>query len=190
MGMQRMAAGAADGTRNLKRVSWWFALNFGERHMNSLRRTILALLLGAGLAGGSLGAAAAERATKEEAVAMVKKAVAFYKENGKEVAFAAFSDQTGKFRDRELFLIVLDAKGNTLAHGALKKMIGANIMDLKDVNGVMIIRSFYKAVEKTGSGWSEPYVFINPAVQKMEPKLTYVEKIDDILIACGYHYDK
>lgn len=155
--------------------------------MQALRYCAVALMLSCGFLAG---AGAAERATKEEAVAMVKKAVAFYKANGSEKAFAAFSDQAGPFRDRELFLIVLDSKGNTLAHGALKKMIGVNIMDLKDVNGVPIIRSFYKAVEKEGSGWSDEYVFINPALQKMEPKRTYVEKVDDILIACGYHYVK
>ena len=135
-------------------------------------------------------AQSAERATKEEAVAMVKKAVAFYKANGKEKSLEAFSDQAGQFRDRELFMIVLDSKGNVLAHTALKKMIGANILDLKDTNGVEIIRSFYKAVEKSNSGWSSEYIFINPALQKMEPKLTYVEKFDGILFACGYHFIK
>lgn len=159
--------------------------------MKRLFQLLMSAVLGAALAGLLAPAAfAGERATKEEAVAMVKKAVAFYKANGREKSFAAFSDQQGQFRDRELFLIVLDSKGNTLAHGALKKMIGANIMDLKDVNGVMIIRSFYKAVEKSPSGWSDEYVFINPTLQKMEPKLTYVEKVDDILIACGYHFVK
>lgn len=150
------------------------------------------LCLGAAAAGITPAHAADEpkRATKEEAVAMVKKAVAYFKANGKEKSFAAFSDQSGPFRDRELFLIVLDLKGNVQAHGAMKKMIGANIMDLKDVNGVMIIRSFYKAVEHSPSGWSEEYTFLNPALQKMEPKLTYVEKADDTLIACGYHFTK
>jgi len=152
----------------------------------------LLLLLAASLLllGQPASANEGKRATKEEAVAMVKKAVAFYKANGKEKAFAAFSDPTGPFRDRELFLVVLDGKGNVQAHGAMKKMIGANIMELKDVNGVMIIQSFYKAVEKSSSGWSAEYVFLNPALQKMEPKLTYIEKVDDTLIACGYHFTK
>ena len=135
-------------------------------------------------------AQSAERATKEEAVAMVKNAIAFYKANGKEKSFATFSDQSSQFRDRELFMIVLDSKGTVLAHTALKRMIGNNIMDLKDTSGVEIIRSFYKAVEKSNSGWSAEYVFINPSLQKMEPKLTYVEKFDDILFACGYHFTK
>lgn len=134
--------------------------------------------------------ASAERATKEEAVAMVKKAVAFYKKNGREKSLVAFSDQTSQFKDRDLFLIVLDPSGVVLAHTALKRMIGANIMELKDQNGVEVVKSFYKAVEKSNSGWSVEYTFINPATQQLEPKMTYIEKVDDILIACGYHFLK
>ncbi|MBY0572360.1 MAG: cache domain-containing protein [Undibacterium sp.] len=158
--------------------------------MKNIRRILLSGLFILWSFGFSLSTFAGERATKEEAVAMVKKAVAFYKANGREKSLVAFSDQTGQFRDRELFLIVLDPKGVAVAHTALKKMIGANIMELKDVNGVMIIKSFFKAAEKNGSGWSDEYVFINPATQQMEPKRTYVEKVDDLLIACGYHFVK
>ncbi len=158
--------------------------------MKNLRRLFVTMLVGISFLGMSTLSMAAERATKDEAVAMVKKAVAFYKANGKEKSWEAMSDQKGQFRDRELFMIVLDDKGNVLAHTAMKKMIGANIMDLRDVNGVYIIKSFYKAVEKTGSGWSDQYKFMNPALQKMEPKLTYVEKFDNILFACGYHIEE
>jgi cytochrome c len=158
--------------------------------MKTIRRVVIAAILSFIFVGSSQSAFAAERATKEEAVAMVKKAVAFYKSNGREKALVAFSDQQGQFKDRELFLVVLDPKGLVVAHTALKKMIGANILEMKDMNGVAMVKSFYKAVEKSNSGWSDEYVFINPSTQQMEPKKTYVEKVDDLLIACGYHYLK
>ncbi|MBI3231400.1 MAG: cache domain-containing protein [Burkholderiales bacterium] len=158
--------------------------------MKNLRRLFVAMLVGISFLGYSTATLADERATKEEAVAMVKKAVAFYKANGKEKSFEAMSDQKGQFRDRELFMIVLDSKGNVLAHTAMKKMINQNIMELRDTNGVYIIKSFFKAVEKSDSGWSDEYFFMNPALQKMEFKRTYVEKFDNILFACGYHYEK
>lgn len=158
--------------------------------MKNLRRLFVTILVGMSFLGFSSAGLAAERATKEEAVAMVKKAVAFYKANGKEKSFEAMSDPKGQFRDRDLFIIVLNNKGEVLAHPVMKKMIGANIMDIRDVDGVYMTRSFYKTVEKTGSGWSEKYKFMNPAAQKMEPKLTYVEKHDDMLFACGYHMEE
>ncbi|MBX9868292.1 MAG: hypothetical protein K2X63_00700, partial [Burkholderiaceae bacterium] len=77
--------------------------------MKLLNKNILVYVLAIlGFMSFSNVSMAAERATKEEAVAMVKKAVAFYKKNGREKSLAAFSDQSGQFRDRELFLIVLD----------------------------------------------------------------------------------
>jgi hypothetical protein len=162
-----------------------------EFNMTTSRRSVAKLLLGtAALASLAFRAHAQNRAGKEDAVAMVKKAIAYYKVNGREKSLVDFSDQSGQFRDRELFLIVLDAQGNVLAHTAMKKMIGANISELKDVNGVMIIKSFFKAVEKSNSGWSDEYIFLNPQTKAMEPKLTYVEKHDGLLIACGYHFVK
>ena len=130
--------------------------------MKSIRRALISTLLLLSVFGIAGVSFAGEKASKEEAVAMVKKAVAYYKANGREKSLVVFSDQAGQFKDRELFLVVLDPKGVAVAHTALKKMIGANIMELKDVNGVMIIKSFFKAVEKTGSGWSDEYIFINP----------------------------
>lgn len=161
--------------------------------MKNLRRLFVTMLVGISFLGFSAASRAAdERATKEEAVALVKKAVAFYKANGREKALAAFSDQKGQFRDRDLFLIVMEAaadkKGLVVAHGAMTKMIGNNIYELRDTKGVDIIKSFYKAVEKSDSGWSADYFFMNPHLKKMEMKKTYVEKVDGLLIACGYHW--
>jgi signal transduction histidine kinase len=118
---------------------------------------------------------------------MVKKAVAYYKKNGRDKALTAFSEEKGQFRDRELFLVVLDEGGQVLAHSALPKMIGANISEMKDSNGVFITKGFYKAVKNSNHGWSDEYIFTNPHTKAMEKKITYVEKIDNLLIACGVY---
>jgi len=51
-------------------------------------------------------AVAADKGTADEAVAMVKKGVAFVKANGKEKAFTEFSNQKGQFVDRDLYIMV------------------------------------------------------------------------------------
>ena len=43
--------------------------------------------------------------TKDEAVAMVKKAVEYIKANGRDKAFAEFTDTKGKFIDRDLYIV-------------------------------------------------------------------------------------
>ena len=65
---------------------------------------------------------AAEFGTPAEAEAMVKKAVAEIKANGKDKAFAEFNNPKGKFTDRDLYITVYDMNGKCLSHGANPKM--------------------------------------------------------------------
>lgn len=62
-------------------------------------------------------AALAAGATKDEAVAMVKKAVAAIKSEGTEKAYAEISDPKGPFVDRDLYIVVYRMDGVVLAHG-------------------------------------------------------------------------
>lgn len=59
-------------------------------------------------------AAAAEFATKEEAIAMVKKAVAFIEGQGPDKAYAEISNKAGRFNDRDLYITVLGLDGKVL----------------------------------------------------------------------------
>jgi cytochrome c len=64
---------------------------------------------------------AAEWATKDEAQAMVKKAVAFVKAQGVEKGYAEISNKGGQFIDRDLYIVVYGLDGKVLAHGANEK---------------------------------------------------------------------
>ena len=48
------------------------------------------------------------QSTQAQAEALVKKAVQFYKEKGKDAAFAEFSNTAGKFVAKDLYIFVLD----------------------------------------------------------------------------------
>ena len=61
--------------------------------------TLLSLLIVALAVGPSV---AAERASKEEAIAMVKRAVIFIKGHGPEKAYAEITNKAGQFHDRDL----------------------------------------------------------------------------------------
>ena len=73
---------------------------------------------------------AAEKGTTAEAESMVKKAVAYYKANGKDKSFAEFSNPKGQFVDRDLYIFVYDLTGKCVAHGANQKMIGIDLISL------------------------------------------------------------
>ena len=129
--------------------------------------------------------AAAEKGTAEEAVAMVKKAVALVKSSSKEKAFAEFNNPKGAFVDRDLYVMCYDMEGNNKCHGSNPKLIGKNLLEIKDADGTFIVKSFIETAGK-GKGWVD-YKWPNAMTKAVEPKSTYVEKVDDILIGVGIY---
>ena len=135
----------------------------------------------------SLAAHAADadtnRATPPEAEAMVKKAIAYYKKNGKEKAMTEFMKNPGPFVDRDLYVTVYDMQANDLAH-INPKMVGKNMMDLRDADGKYHIKERMEAAQKGTSGWQD-FKFFNPVSKRIEPKRMYWEKYDNLVFACG-----
>jgi hypothetical protein len=124
-----------------------------------------------------------DRASVAEAEAMVKKAIAYYKKNGKEKSLPEFSKSPGPFVDRDLYVTVYNAQGDALAH-VNPKMVGKNMMDLRDADGKYHIKERMEASQKATSGWQE-FKFYNPVTKKIEPKRMYWEKYDNLVFACG-----
>src|SRR5215467_4358301 len=106
--------------------------------MSLLRLIPVALLVAPLVLGGF--ALAATNATKDEAVAMVKKAVAAIKAEGPDKAYAEISDPSGPFVDRDLYVVVYGLDGMVLAHGANKDRIGTNQIDDTDVDGKPFVK--------------------------------------------------
>ena len=131
-------------------------------------------------------ATAAEFATKEEAVAMVKKAVVFMKEQGTEKAYAEFSTKGGKFHDRDLYITVLNLDGKVLAHGQREDLIGKSLMGIKDPDGKLFVKERVELARKQPTFWQN-YKFMNPATKKVEPKEMYCELLKQDMV-CGRVY--
>jgi len=125
-------------------------------------------------------------ATAAEATAMVKKGVAFIKASGKDKAYAEISAKGGQFSDRDLYLVVYGLDGVVLAHGANQKMVGKNLIDLKDIDGKAFVKERVELAKSKGTFWQD-YKFTNPVSKKIEPKSAYCEKLDEIVV-CGGIY--
>jgi cytochrome c len=135
----------------------------------------------------SVGVVAAEQqATRDEAVALVKKAVSYIKQNGKEKALAEFNRPQGQFVDRELYIAALDLNGVMLAHGANARLVGKSLLDIKDVNGKAFVRAEIDVAKTKGSGWVD-FEWVNPVNQKMEPRSAYLERVDDYFVLSGVY---
>ena len=90
---------------------------------NRIAASALACALALGFAGNAAAQKKAEFASKDEAVAMVKKGVAYIKANGKEKGYAEITNKKGQFTDRDLYLVVYGLDGVVHAHGANEKMV-------------------------------------------------------------------
>ena len=126
----------------------------------------------------------AHGATFEQAQALAEKAAALIKAKG-DGALAKFSDPAGGFIDGELYVTVLDTKGIVKSHPN-KGLIGVNMIDSKDPDGVMFTQELLKAVANAETGTTK-YKYVNPATKKIEPKKAWVHKVGDYVVLCGVY---
>ena len=124
------------------------------------------------------------KGTTAEAEALVKRAVAHIKTQGREKAFADLSNKKGDFVNRDLFVFVYDMQGKCLAHGRNSEKIGENMINFKDSTGKYIVKERIEIARGRGRGWQE-YKSIDPTTKKAENKAAYIEVCDDLIVAAG-----
>lgn len=151
--------------------------------MTPFRHTLSLGLLAATLAAPLAAHAAA---TPDDATAMVKKGITFIKTNGKDKGYAEISSKTSQFKKEDLYLVVYGLDGTVHAHGANEKMIGKNLIDLKDIDGKPFVKERVELAKSKGTFWQD-YKFTNPETKKIEPKQMYCEKLDETVV-CGGVY--
>ena len=150
-----------------------------------MRKTAL-ILTGIFLIAGLLAAAVNAAGTADQAKALVQKAVAFYKANGKDKAIAAFNNPKGEFVKGDLYIFMMDGNCNTLAHGANAKLVGKNVAELKDADGKLFMQAMRDTAKK-GGGWVD-YKWSNPATKKVQAKSSYIMPLGDgLFVGCGIY---
>jgi cytochrome c len=151
-------------------------------------KKLVAMILGVSflvLMAGSV-TLAAQFGTAAEAEALVKKAVQLIKTEGKEKAFVEINNPKGKFVDRDLYIFVYDMTGKCVAHGFNQKMIGKDLIEMKDKDGKYFVKERIEIAKTKGRGWQD-YEFTDPITKKIEHKSAYIEKLDDLIVGCGIY---
>jgi cytochrome c len=146
---------------------------------------LLCPILAATLAGVA-AARAADNASTDEAVAMVRKAVAFIKEQGPEKAYPEISDRAGRFVDRDLYVVVYQLDGKVLAHGANEKFVGKDVINAQDIDGKLFVKERIELALLRTSFWQD-YKIVNPVSKGIEPKQMYCERLDDTAVCAGVY---
>lgn len=140
-----------------------------------LKKVLLSLLI----AVTPFVAAAVENGTRDEAVAMVNRAVEVFNKNGVDGLVAAISDKdAGEFHDRDLYVFVYDLDGTVVGHGVKPQLVGKNLIGLKDQNGTALIQEMVNIARSSGEGWVD-YIWPNPQTDALEPKSAWVVRIGD-----------
>jgi hypothetical protein len=129
---------------------------------------------------------AADKGSKPEAAALVKKAVDYIKTNGPEKAYAQFDKPDGGFRDRDLYVLVYDMNGKCLAHGTNPKLVGKNNLEAQDADGVYYVKDRLALAKAKDSFWQD-YKYTDPVTKKIEPKSTYCEKLNQTIVCVGIY---
>lgn len=128
---------------------------------------------------------AQDRATKDQAVAMVAKGVAALKAKGPSV-YAEMTAPNKTFVDRDLYLVVYDLTGKPLAHGQNPSQVGKNLIALKDPDGKEFVKERVELAKSKGKFWQD-YKFTDPLTKTVQPKQMYCEKYNEVIV-CGGIY--
>ncbi|MCV0441382.1 MAG: cache domain-containing protein [Hydrogenophaga sp.] len=152
--------------------------------MKSLFRPLLALF--ASLAFVT-GASAQEHGTRDEAKAMTEAAIAHLKKVGNDKAFEDFTKDKANWNKKDLYVFLLDTDGAIKAHGANEKLVGKNLLNLKDQNGKEFVKEFV-AVAGKGEGWVD-YDWAHPVSKKVEGKATFIKRVagTNLAVAVGVY---
>jgi uncharacterized protein len=133
---------------------------------------------------------AAQFGTRDEAVAMVKRVQEKFKKDGAEATFGAVTAQQRAFKDRDLYVYIMNFDCVIQAHAARAELVGKSLYDFRDQDGVYPARNTVEVARTAGRGWID-YRWTNPKTNLVEAKSTYVEKLgDSYAIGVGIYKDE
>jgi len=148
-----------------------------------MRRAIVVVcLLIVGLAAPAL---ATDRGTAKEAQLMVERAILVYDDEGAANAFAEFNTAQPPFRDRDLYIFVFEQDGLIVAHAGQPDLVGQNLIEMEDPNGVPLVRLMVEQATENGT-WVD-YMFQDPISGDTVPKSSWVVLHDGYVFGCGIY---
>ena len=134
------------------------------------------------------GSASAANFTEKDAIAMTERGVALIKAKGKDAMIKAINDKHPDFSQGggELYIDMRDLKtGIVLAHPN-QSIVGKDLIDVPDANGKVYRREIVEVAATKGKGWVS-YMYKNPVTKALEPKITYVVRVDDVILETGIY---
>lgn len=128
----------------------------------------------------------AQASSLDDAKTLAEKASAYAKANGKDKAVAEINNPQGQFVKGELFVVAGDFNGVTLANSGSPKLVGINLLNMKDPGGKLFMKDIVETAKTKGSGWVA-YDKYSPGTKKVRPWKSWVQKVEgnDMWVMCG-----
>jgi signal transduction histidine kinase len=149
-------------------------------------RRKLALATAAVAALFAAPATAQEFGTAKEAESMVKAAVSHIKSVGKDQAYSDFTGKKSPFFDRDLYVVVYGMDGKIFAHGQNSRMVGKEMIDMKDPDGKPFVKERVELAKSKGTFWQD-YKFTDPVTKKVLPKAMYCQRVEETVVCSGIY---
>ncbi|APA66759.1 MULTISPECIES: cache domain-containing protein [unclassified Janthinobacterium] len=150
-----------------------------------MKRLFTGSLLCLAFAGASVSAAV--EPTEKDAIAMAERGAAFMKAHGKEEMMKKITAKDPDFVQGSLYVDMRDIKtGIVLAHPINPSIVGKDLTDVPDANGKKYRREIIELAQKQGKGWVD-YQYKNPTSGKIEPKTTYILRVNDVVLEAGIY---
>lgn len=123
---------------------------------------------------------------KDEALAMLDKAISLYKAKGLDfIVDAIMKKDSAVNNGKELYVFIYDDKGTMVAHPNTN-LVGQNTYNSPDVKGKLFRKEIIDTANSKGSG-SVDYVYKNPKTGALEEKITFFKKVDDLVFCVGIY---
>ena len=150
-----------------------------------MKRLFTGSLLCLAFVGGGVNAAV--EPTEKDAIAMAERGAAFMKAHGKEEMMKKITAKDPDFVQGSLYVDMRDIKtGIVLAHPINPSIVGKDLTDVPDANGKKYRREIIELAQKQGKGWVD-YQYKNPTTGKIEPKTTYILRVNDVVLEAGIY---
>lgn len=122
-------------------------------------------------------------AERDQAVSLVKRAINYLRHcRDQNKAFDEFARTDSDYRVDDLYVYVMNTGGDILLHPTLR----GNVLDVADADGKFFFRPMVEIAGKRGKGW-EDYKSLNPVTRRIEPKSTYFERAENLILCCGIY---
>jgi methyl-accepting chemotaxis protein len=127
-----------------------------------------------------------QQGSADEARRLVDQALALRRNLGSRDAFVReVTLANNKLFDRDMYVFILDSSGRYLAFGGNPAKVGTRVQDVPGIDGDGLVASIVNQASM-GPGWVE-YDIVNPLSGKVQTKMSYVVKVDDVYTGCGVY---